>query len=53
MIDAQWKSWEEELRKEMLQEIECHKSHLQQKEGKWAEKNLFEMGTLLYSVNHF
>ena len=38
LIDAQWKSQEEELRKEMLQEIEHHKSHLQQKEGEWAEK---------------
>ena len=38
LIDAQWKTQEEELQKEMLQEIECQKSHLQQKESEWAEK---------------
>ena len=33
--DVQWKSWEEEIRKETLQEWERHKT---QKEGEWAEK---------------
>ena len=31
--DAQWRSQEEQLRKEMLQELERQKSCLQQKEG--------------------
>ena len=38
LMDAQWKSFEEELQKEMLQQIEHQKSHLQQKESEWAEK---------------
>ena len=38
LIDAQWKSREEELRKETLQQIERQKFHLQQKESGWAEK---------------
>ena len=38
LTDAQWQSQEEELRKEMLQQIECHTSNLQQKESEWAEK---------------
>ena len=37
LTDAQWQSREEELRKEMLQQIERHKSNLQQKESEWAE----------------
>ena len=36
--DAQWKSREEQLCKETLQELERQKSHLQQKEDEWAEK---------------
>ena len=38
MNDNQWKSREEQLRKETLQAIERQKSHLQQKENEWAEK---------------
>ena len=38
LTDALWQLWEEELRKETLQQIERHKSHLQQKESEWAEK---------------
>ena len=38
LTDAQWQSREEELRKETLQQIERHKSNLQQKESEWAEK---------------
>ena len=39
LMDVQWKSREEEIRKEMLQEFEQHKTHLQQKECEWAEKS--------------
>ena len=34
LTDAQWQSREEELRKEMLQQIERHTSNLQQRESK-------------------
>ena len=33
LTDAQWQSREEELRKETLQQIECHMSNLQQRES--------------------
>ena len=38
LTDIQWKTREEELQKEMLQQIEQQRSHLQQKEIEWAEK---------------
>ena len=38
LIDAQWKSCEEQIRRETLEQINCQKSHLQQKENEWAEK---------------
>ena len=38
LIDVQWKSQEEEIRCETLEEMKCQKSHLQQKENEWAEK---------------
>ena len=38
LTDAQWQSREKELRKETLQQIECQKSQMQQREINLAEK---------------
>ena len=38
LIDVQWKSQEEEICCETLEEIKCQKSHLQPKENEWAKK---------------
>ena len=40
LTDAQWQSWEEELRKETLQQIECHTSNLQQRERVSGQRKL-------------
>ena len=38
LIEAQWRTREEEIRRETLEQIDCKRSHLQQKESEWAEK---------------
>ena len=38
MMEAQWRTREEEIRWETLEQINRQRSHLLQKESEWAEK---------------